>query len=58
MKEKTESGRTRCWGLTGVAIALATACLALASCNTMQGVGSDVQEAGQAIESTARDAAN
>lgn len=42
-----------------VALALVLAgTLAVAACNTMEGVGEDVKSGGSAIEDTARDAKN
>jgi len=34
--------------------ALIAACLLLAACNTMQGLGKDVQKAGQVVEKAAK----
>ena len=36
----------------------ATAAIAVAACNTVEGAGEDVSSAGQAVSDTARDAAN
>ena len=39
-----------------IAIALLTAALLLAACNTVEGAGRDVSSAGHAVTDTARDA--
>jgi predicted small secreted protein len=39
-----------------IVFAAATAALLLAACNTVQGVGRDMQAAGHAVTSTAEDA--
>lgn len=39
-------------------LALMAAGLTVAACNTVEGVGEDMQAAGDAVEDTAQDAAN
>ena len=41
-----------------VVIAVATACLAVAACNTVSGAGKDVSSVGGAVTETAQDAKN
>lgn len=41
---------------TVLALALTLAALAVSACNTLEGVGRDVEAAGRAVSDTARDA--
>lgn len=45
----------RWWTLSGAVFVLA---VVLAGCNTMEGVGEDVEAAGSAVDETAEDAQN
>ncbi|HUF63746.1 MAG TPA: entericidin A/B family lipoprotein [Verrucomicrobiales bacterium] len=56
MKNRNEQGKRIRRAVIGMMIAVAACGIPLNSCNTMEGVGEDVQGAGRAIESTARDA--
>ena len=41
----------RTWLMT---LALIACCMGLSACNTVQGIGKDVQKAGQAVESVGK----
>ena len=41
-----------------IALSIVAATLAVSACNTVEGVGQDVQKAGEAVSGAARDAKN